>query len=315
MAKKHYREHCYDLLRAFEQVPSIMGLELVRKRSDLWWGSYYLNGQPHPYRKDKMKVGIYNRDIWVHEEGGISQSLATWLVNNGRAANYREAYCILDCKGKPLDVFKCFETRKVTASYVPRSVVDAMSEFDLKKCTLFRWMCNLFPENKVREVWKMYNVTTDTRGNTCYWYVNGNNQVCFDKRILYLENGHRDKNYFPPREYRIAEGYTARCYFGSHLINSGDVVRICESEKTALIYTLATSKIMLATGGKGNLRDIDDTALLYPDYDAIDDWHSRSKNEDNVIDWWSEWDNCGATSDIGDLIVDKIKRRLDLEIK
>jgi hypothetical protein len=262
-----------------------------------------------------MKVAIYNGDIWVHEEGGVSQSLATWLVNNGRAADYREAYRILDCKGKPLDVQRFFEKRKVVASYVPRSVVDAIAQIDLNKCPLFRWMCTLFPENRVREVWKMYNVTTDSKGNTCYWYVNGNNQVCFDKRILYLENGHRDKNYFPPREYRIAEGYTARCYFGSHLINSGDVVRICESEKTALIYTLATSKIMLATGGKGNLSDIDNSTLLYPDYDAIEDWRSRSKNEDNVVDWWSEWDNCGATSDIGDLIVDKIKRRLDLEIK
>ena len=309
------RRHIYNVLRAFEQVPSIMGLDLTRKRNDMWWGGYYLTGEQHSYRRDKMKVAIYNGDIWVHEEGGVSQSLATWLVNNGRAADYREAYRILDCKGKPLDVQRFFEKRKVVASYVPMSVVDAMGQIDLNKCPLFRWMCTLFPEDRVREVWKMYNVTTDSKGNTCYWYVNGNNQVCFDKRILYLENGHRDKNYFPPREYRIAEGYTARCYFGSHLINSGDVVRICESEKTALIYTLATSKIMLATGGKGNLSDIDNSTLLYPDYDAIEDWRSRPKNEDNVVDWWSEWDNCGATSDIGDLIVDKIKRRLDLEIK
>ena len=305
----------YDKLRAFEQIPNIMGLDLTRKRQDLWWGAYYLDGQPHAYRRDKMKVTLYNAEIWVHEEGGVTQSIATWLVNNGRATDYREAYRILDYKGKPIDVTRIFTNKPKVASYVPRSVVDAMGQFDLRKCPLFRWMCTLFPEDRVREVWKMYNVTTDSKGNTCYWYINGNNQVCFDKRILYLENGHRDKNYFPPREYRIAEGYTARCYFGSHLINSGDVVRICESEKTALIYTLATSKIMLATGGKGNLRDIDNATLLYPDYDAIDDWRSRSKNEDNVVDWWSEWDNCGATSDIGDLIVDKIKRRLDLEIK
>ena len=203
------RRHIYNVLRAFEQVPSIMGLDLTRKRNDMWWGGYYLTGEQHSYRRDKMKVAIYNGDIWVHEEGGISQSLATWLVNNGRAADYREAYRILDCKGKPLDVQRFFEKRKVVASYVPRSVVDAMGQFDLRKCHLFRWMCTLFPEDRVREVWKMYNVTTDSKGNTCYWYVNGNNQVCFDKRILYLENGHRDKNYFPPREYRIAEGYTA----------------------------------------------------------------------------------------------------------
>ena len=134
----------------------------------MWWGGYYLTGEQHSYRRDKMKVAIYNGDIWVHEEGGVSQSLATWLVNNGRAADYREAYRILDCKGKPLDVQRFFEKRKVVASYVPRSVVDAMGQIDLNKCPLFRWMCTLFPEDRVREVWKMYNVTTDTKGNAVY---------------------------------------------------------------------------------------------------------------------------------------------------
>jgi hypothetical protein len=301
MAKKHYREHCYDLLRAFEQVPSIMGLELVRKRSDLWWGSYYLNGQPHPYRKDKMKVGIYNRDIWVHEEGGISQSLATWLVNNGRAANYREAYCILDCKGKPLDVFKCFETRKVTESYVPRSVVDAMSEFDLKKCTLFRWMCNLFPENKVRELWKMYNVTTDSRGLACFWYADSQGRVAFDKRVKYKEDGHRDKSFGGTREYRTADGFTARPYFGAHLVGD-EQVNIVESEKSALLACLAYGGTWIATGGKGNLRDVSN-AKLYPDYDAREEW----SNKGDIVEWWQGWHKVGATSDIGDLIEWKVK--------
>lgn len=287
----------YDKLRAFEQIPNIMGLDLTRKRQDLWWGAYYLDGQPHAYRRDKMKVTLYNAEIWVHEEGGVTQSIATWLVNNGRATDYREAYRILDCKGKPIDVTRIFTNKPKVASYVPRSVVDAMGQFDLRKCPLFRWMCTLFPEDRVREVWKMYNVTTDSKGNTCYWYVNGNNQVCFDKRILYLENGHRDKNYFPPRTYQINDGYTARCYFGSHLINSGDIVRICESEKTALIYTLATSKIMLATGGKGNLRDVAN-AKLYPDYDAREEWSHKG----SVVEWWQGWSECGETSDIGDLI-------------
>lgn len=306
MAKKHYREHCYDLLRAFEQVPSIMGLELVRKRSDLWWGSYYLNGQPHPYRKDKMKVGIYNRDIWVHEEGGISQSLATWLVNNGRAANYHEAYCILDCKGKPLDVFKCFETRKVTASYVPRSVVDAMSEFDLKKCTLFRWMCNLFPENKVREVWKMYNVTTDTRGLAVFWYADSQGRVAFDKRVKYKEDGHRDKSFGGTREYRTADGFTARPYFGAHLVKEGEEVNIVESEKTALACACHFGGTWLACGGKNNLKDVTN-AKLYPDYDAREEWHDRANGRAEVVEWWQGWHEVGATSDIGDLIEWKVK--------
>ena len=301
------RRHIYNVLRAFEQVPSIMGLNLTRKRNDMWLGGYYLTGEQHSYRRDKMKVAIYNGDIWVHEEGGVSQSLATWLVNNGRAADYREAYRILDCKGKPLDVQRFFEKRKVVASYVPRSVVDAMGQFDLRKCPLFRWMCTLFPENRVREVWKMYNVTTDSQQNAVFWYADSKGNIAFDKRIAYKEDGHRDKNHFPPREYRTADGFTARPYFGAHLVKEGEEVRICEAEKSALLYTLATSKVMLATGGKGNLKDVAN-AKLYPDYDARQEWLDRANGKAEVVEWWQGWHECGATSDIGDLIEWKVKK-------
>ena len=109
MANKKFTDRAFDLLRAFEQVPRIMGLDLTRKRNDLWWGGYYIDGSPHPYRKDKMKIAVYNRNIWVHEEGGQSLSLATWLVNNGRASDYADAFRILDCKSSPLDVYGTYQ--------------------------------------------------------------------------------------------------------------------------------------------------------------------------------------------------------------
>lgn len=297
------RRHIYNVLRAFEQVPSIMGLDLTRKRNDMWWGGYYLTGEQHSYRRDKMKVAIYNGDIWVHEEGGVSQSLATWLVNNGRAADYREAYRILDCKGKPLDVQRFFEKRKVVASYVPKSVVDAMGKFDLRKCPLFRWMCTLFPEDRVREVWKMYNVTTDSKGLACFWYADSQGRIAYDKRVFYKEDGHRDKTFGGTREYRTADGFTARPYFGAHLVKDGEEVRICEAEKSALLYTLATSKVMLATGGKGNLKDVAN-AKLYPDKDAYEEWSAKGA----CVPWFEGWSECGETSDIGDLIEWKVKK-------
>ena len=297
------RRHIYNVLRAFEQVPSIMGLDLTRKRNDMWWGGYYLTGEQHSYRRDKMKVAIYNGDIWVHEEGGVSQSLATWLVNNGRATDYREAYRILDCKGKPLDVQRFFEKRKVVASYVPRSVVDAMGQFDLRKCPLFRWMCTLFPEDRVREVWKMYNVTTDSQQNAVFWYADSEGRIAFDKRIAYKEDGHRDKTFGGTREYRTSDGFTARPYFGAHLVKEGEEVRICEAEKSALLYTLATSKVMLATGGKGNLKDVAN-AKLYPDKDAYEEWSAKG----TCVPWFEGWSECGETSDIGDLIEWKVKK-------
>lgn len=295
------RRHIYNVLRAFEQVPSIMGLDLTRKRNDMWWGGYYLTGEQHSYRRDKMKVAIYNGDIWVHEEGGVSQSLATWLVNNGRATDYREAYRILDCKGKPLDVQRFFEKRKVVASYVPRSVVDAMGQFDLRKCPLFRWMCTLFPEDRVREVWKMYNVTTDSKGLAVFFYADSQGRIAYDKRVAYREDGHRDKSFGGTREYRTADGFTARPYFGAHLVKEGEEVRICEAEKSCLLATLAYGGVWLATGGKGNLKDVAN-AKLYPDYDAREDWERKG----SVVEWWQGWHEVGATSDIGDLIEWKV---------
>ena len=299
------RRHIYNVLRAFEQVPSIMGLDLTRKRNDMWWGGYYLTGEQHSYRRDKMKVAIYNGDIWVHEEGGVSQSLATWLVNNGRAADYREAYRILDCKGKPLDVQRFFEKRKVVASYVPRSVVDAMAQIDLNKCPLFRWMCTLFPEDRVREVWKMYNVTSDSKGLACFWYADSQGRIAYDKRVFYKEDGHRDKSFGGTREYRTADGFTARPYFGAHLVKEGEEVRICEAEKTALACACYFGGTWLATGGKGNLKDVAN-AKLYPDYDAREEWASRAKDA-QVVEWWQGWSECDETSDIGDLIEWKVK--------
>ena len=300
------RRHIYNVLRAFEQVPSIMGLDLTRKRNDMWWGGYYLTGEQHSYRRDKMKVAIYNGDIWVHEEGGVSQSLATWLVNNGRATDYREAYRILDCKGKPLDVQRFFEKRKVVASYVPRSVVDAMGQFDLRKCPLFRWMCTLFPEDRVREVWKMYNVTTDSKGNAVYWYVDAEDRVCYDKRCRYGEDGHRDKSFGGTREYRTSDGFTARPYFGAHLVKEGEEVNIVESEKTALACACYFGGTWLACGGKNNLKDVSN-AKLYPDYDARQEWHDKANGKAEVVEWWQGWHECGATSDIGDLIEWEVK--------
>lgn len=296
------RRHIYNVLRAFEQVPSIMGLDLTRKRNDMWWGGYYLTGEQHSYRRDKMKVAIYNGDIWVHEEGGVSQSLATWLVNNGRATDYREAYRILDCKGKPLDVQRFFEKRKVVASYVPRSVVDAMAQIDLNKCPLFRWMCTLFPEDRVREVWKMYNVTTDSKGNAVYWYVDAEGRVCYDKRCRYGEDGHRDKTFGGTRAYRTADGFTARPYFGAHLVKDGEEVNIVESEKTALACACYFGGTWLACGGKNNLKDVAN-AKLYPDKDAYEEWSLKG----TCVPWFESWHECGATSDIGDLIEWKIK--------
>ena len=148
----------------------------------------------------------------------------------------------------------------------------------------------------------MYNVTTDSKGLACFWFADSEGRIAFDKRVKYKEDGHRDKSFGGTSEYRTADGFTARPYFGAHLVKEGEEVRICEAEKSALLYTLATSKVMLATGGKGNLKDVAN-AKLYPDRDAYEEWSAKGVCEP----WFEGWDECGATSDIGDLIEWKVK--------
>ena len=132
--------------------------------------------------------------------------------------------------------------------------------------------------------------------------------------MKYLESGKRDKAYGGSRKYKTADGYTARPYFGAHLVKGYDVVKICESEKTAILYTLATSEVMLATGGKGNLKSIDSKTKVYPDYDAVDVWLSKCEDESSLVYWWQDWDVRDEKSDIGDMIVDKVMRGETLNI-
>ena len=83
--------------------------------------------------------------------------------------------------------------------YVDPEVMRAAKGYDLEGCNLFRWMCGMFPEDRVRETWEKYNVTTDSHGNACFWYVDQYGKILFDKRIFYREDGHRDKSFFPGR--------------------------------------------------------------------------------------------------------------------
>ena len=148
----------------------------------------------------------------------------------------------------------------------------------------------------------MYNVTTDSQGNAVYWYVDAEGRVCYDKRCRYGEDGHRDKSFGGTRAYRTSDGFTARPYFGAHLVKEGEEVRICEAEKSALLGALALGGTWLACGGKNNLKDVAN-AKLYPDYDAREEWERKG----SVVEWWQDWHEVGATSDIGDLIEWKVK--------
>ena len=300
MAKKKEYINDIDWIRVFQHVPEITGLDLTL-RGKAWEGRYYINTEPHPYKADKLKIKLYNGCVWLHEQGGASMSLVTWLTLYGGAADYKHAYQIIRGKDKPLIQKPEFVAKKEVVAYVSPDVLQGAKAYDLNKCPLFRWMCTIFPEDHVREVWDRYNVSTDNYGNAVFWYTDADGRICYDKRIKYLESGKRDKTYGGSRKFKTADGYTARPYFGAHLVEKGLPVNIVESEKSCLICCLYYGGVWLATGGKSNLKDVPDECVLWPDIDAISEWQGKG----NVMEWWSG-ESVDEHDDIADLIVKKL---------
>lgn len=299
--------HELDIYAIKQRIPEIMGMNLVWK-NNAWQGGYYINGERHSYRKDKLKVRVWNSKkgnvLFVHEEGGESMSIQTWLQRYGGAANYREAMEILEANCTPKRELLEY-IRPKEGSYVPESIYEEYKSYPLESCNLYNWMCRLFGEAKVREAWERYNVTTNERGQVVFWFRNNEGKLCHDKIVSYLWNGHRDKGFGGSRRFKTSDGFTERCLFGSHLIDSDDeIINIVESEKTAIACYCAFGGLWLATGGKGQLRDTDERTILYPDMDAICEWREKG----NVEEWWV---NCGVElgekDDMCDMIEKKIK--------
>lgn len=292
----------YDPAVALQNAPKLMGMELFRHGQGLQ-GAYYLNGDRHSYRKDKLKVFISRGSVWVSEEGGRCVSLPQWLIEFGGAADYKEAIKMINGQPQVLEWHREFREKKQELRYVDADVLRGAKAWPLEKCSLFRWMCGMFPEERVRNVWDEYNVTTDSHGNAVFWYVDQNGKILYDKRILYKDDGHRDKNFFPGRQFRVADGYTGRCYFGACVPDDGKKTFVLESEKSALLCRLFYGRRFLATGGKGNLREIEPNMMLVPDMDARMDWEEKGEV-------WPWWEKCGIPvseipdhADIGDMVV------------
>lgn len=295
----------YDPLQAMNNCCKLMGMELTPHGRELI-GGYYMNGEPHPYRKDKLKVYCKGGSVWVMEEGDRCISLPQWLIEFGGAADYRAAVKMIKGESQALHWNGEFRKRlNPEVRYVSPDILEGAKQYDLRGCNLFNWMCSMFPEERVREAWRMYNVTTDSHGNVVYWFVDQNGKILYDKRILYKADGHRDKSFFPGRQFRVADGYTGRCYFGANLEGDGRKSFIVESEKSAILGYLYYGRSFLATGGKGNLREIGPDMLLCPDMDARMEWEEKGP----VWEWWQKWPAGEVVPDHAD-IGDMIERRL-----
>lgn len=300
-----------DIYAIKQRIPEIMGMNLEWKRGG-WQGGYYMNGERHPYRKDKLKVRVWRNEkgsmLWIHEEGGESLSLVNWLQRYGGASDWEEAMDIL--KGNSTPKRELLEyIRPKEGKYVPEEVFAEYCQYDLGKCNLFNFMCRLFGQQRVMEAWAKYYVTSDSGGNVVWWYRDTEGRILHDKVMRYSYIGKRDKA-FTTRRFKTADGFSGRAYFGSHLVEEGKKVVLLESEKSVLLcacyFGMDNDMVFLGTGGKSNTRDIDENTILLPDMDAISAW---SDTKGVICEWWNLFDvEIGEKDDIGDAIVKQIKK-------
>ena len=298
----------YDPVAALNNAQNLMGLELKPCGPNKLCGGYYLDGSRHQFRTDKMKVFISHGSVWVAEEGGRCISLPQWLIEFGQCADFKDALRVIKGESQVLNWHRdSVHVGNEHVKYVSPDVLEAARNYPLEKCPLFVWMCSLFPEKRVRETWERYNVTTDAHRNAVFWYVNQDGKILFDKRIAYNNDGHRNRSFFPGRQFRVGDGYSEKCFFGACIPDDGKTAFVCESEKTVLLASLYyNGRRFLATGGKNNLSGVEPNMLLVPDMDGRIEWEEKGEV-------WPWWEKCGMPveripehADLGDIIVWKI---------
>lgn len=307
MSKRNYSRVAMNYVGIMHRIPEIMGLELVW-RKDAWEGRYYITGERHSWKKDKLKVKLWTRaegtDIMVHEQGGESMCLQTWLIRFGGARDWKSAMDIMRGNSTPIREYMHHNIRNMVESevrYVPREVFEQYRGYELERSSLFMWLCRLFGEFKVREAFERYNVTSDGQGNTIYWYMDAEGRIVHDKVMRYKANGKRDKT-FTSRRFKVGDGYTSRVFFGAHLVEEGKDVHCVESEKSAIIMSIVQpEKIWIATGGLSNLYECTEEMWLYPDVDAIERWSVVPGAK--IVEWWQGIKELGDHDDIADIAI------------
>lgn len=165
---------------------------------------------------------------------------------------------------------------------------------DLTKNVLFKALCKIFNPAKVKDAFELYNVCTDIYGATIFPQVDQVNRCRTAKKIIYMSNGKRNKQYgasflHSKNGFADCKHSLKQCLFGEHLLNdpAKTKVYIVESEKTAIICEICKKEpdcIFLATGGLQNLGfllrcKIDKTKSVFfiPDNAAEQIWADKIK--------------------------------------
>lgn len=215
------------------------------------------------------------------------------------------------------------------------------SRQDLRTDILSGWLKSL-PWNdeqraRVPKVLEAYKVGMSKQGLSIFWQIDEDGRVRTGKMMRYKVDGHRDRlsrynfdwvHSAIERHGGKINGEVRPTLFGMHLLKLAPnaVVNIVESEKTALIMSIAygnlKNHIWMACGGlhmlsMERLKPIFDDhriVILYPDKDAVSSWEEKVKEFGYAkIKVASKYvlDNCtpddGAKADVADIVVRLLK--------
>lgn len=179
-----------------------------------------------------------------------------------------------------------------------------------------------------------------THDFTIFWQIDENFTLHNGHFMKYKADGHRvkDTELYPTtwlharmkrakqNPFNEEKEDKSYCLFGQHLMlaNPNAVINIVESEKTAVVMSVAYGasalQIWMACFGLGNLTNSNDllrplieagrTIVLYPDRDGVEKWQMAAKqigyknlsvNSEPVRKWWQPED--GEKADIADIVL------------
>jgi len=153
--------------------------------------------------------------------------------------------------------------------------------------TLYKFLKGVLPEKNFKEAAANYMLGFQD-GMIIFWQIDSKGDIRTGKKMMYHENGKRDKDHLYLMHNEIYDGdFTVKeCFFGEHLINQfpNKTIQIVESEKSAIICSSVWPEfIWLSTGGKnkwleGSWDVLEDKSItLVPDEDAILEWKAMKE--------------------------------------
>lgn len=188
----------------------------------------------------------------------------------------------------------------------------------------YLYLIALFCNEKVQEVFKLYNIGTSKnwKGATIFWQVDNQERIRGGKILLYdVQNCRRVKKPYNHISWvhsklNIENFHLQQCLFGLHLINLNKKIALVEAEKTVVIMALFMPEyIWLATGSKQNFKyDILDPLkgreiIAFPDKSEFADWNTKAIQLNRqgfnitVSDYVEKMD-CVAGTDLADLYIE-----------